>query len=110
MNVVHRSSRSMPADVANPDASAEKAYSRMPPAEPIGQIAAQQAEDAARDRRHVKQQSYPIIEVRSSRLNLGQIHEGRPHDERQHQQRIGVEGEAYGGYRADHPLDCGQLV
>jgi hypothetical protein len=79
-------------------------------AQAVGKISAQQAEDAARHRGDVEQQAHPVIEVRRARLHLGDLHQGRPHDQRQDQQGVGIEREADGGHGADDPLHWGEAV
>ena len=58
-----------------------------------------------RDRRHVQQRADPVVDRRGcSARTPQQLRQRRPHDERQHQQLVGVEREAERGDRADQPL------
>src|SRR5262249_29710848 len=56
------------------------------------------------DGRHVEQRSDPRVHRRMRRRHVEQIDERRPHDERQHQQHVRVEGEPDGSGDADGPL------
>ena len=62
-------------------------------AEAVGEVAAEQAEDASGDRR-VRRAADPVIDSGAPGGAAEQFGERRPHDQRQHQQLIGVEGEA----------------
>ena len=53
-------------------------------AETIGEITAEQTEDAARDGRHIEQNAEPSSELRRARLNAAEFEQGRPQDQRQH--------------------------
>ena len=75
-----------------------------PAAEEVGQIAADQPEYAAGHRRDPEEHADPVVERGRPGDGAGQLHEGRPRDERQHQNLVDVEREADGGNRADHPL------
>ena len=80
-----------------------------PPAEAVGQVAAEQAEDAAGERRHVEQQAHPGVERRACPARTpSSSTQRRPHDQRQHQQLVDVEREAERGDDADQPLGGGQ--
>ena len=72
--------------------------------EQVGEVAAEQAEDPACDRRHIKEDADPVVDGRVARWHAQQRLERRAHDERQHQQHVRVEGEADGGDDADQPL------
>ena len=76
-----------------------------PPAEAIGQPAAEQAEGGAEDRRHVEEPAHPDVHLRAARLHAEQLGERRRPDQRQHQQLVGVEQEPDGRHRADQPLE-----
>ena len=65
-----------------------------PAAEAIGEIAAEQPEDAAGKRRDVEQPPDPHLELRRARRGAGQLEQRRPDDQRQHQHLVDVEREA----------------
>ena len=79
-----------------------------PPAEQVGQIPAEQAEDAARHGGHVEDDAHPVVDEGAARRHVQQLDERRAHDERQHQQHVGVEREADGRDNRDQPLQRGQ--
>ena len=74
-------------------------------AEAVGQVAAEQAEDAAGERRDVEQPPDPHLELGRAGHGAGQLEQRRPHDQRQHQEFVDVEREADRGDGADQPLD-----
>ena len=76
--------------------------------EQIGEVTAQQAEDAAGHRGDVLQRPDPRIDLEAVRRHAEQIGERRPHDERQHQQFVAIEREAERRHAADDPLHRGQ--
>ena len=78
------------------------------PAEAIGEIAAEQPEGAADDRRHPEEHADPVVEVRRPGTSAGQLADGRADDERRHQHFVDVEREAERGDGADQPLLWGQ--
>ena len=87
-------------DGINQDAVGQHA----PPAEPIGEIPAEQAENASRKRRDVEQPAHPHLKLRRAGRRACQLQQRRPDDERQHQDFVDVEGESDGGDGADQPL------
>src|SRR5262249_37757857 len=72
--------------------------------EQVCEVAADQPEDAARDGGHVLKCPHPRIDGEAVGFRREQFGKRRPDDERQHEQRVGVEGKAEGGRRADRPL------
>jgi hypothetical protein len=72
-------------------------------AEPVGEVAAEEAEQAAAQGRHVEQQAHPAEKPRAAGLEAAQFQERGPRDQRQHQQFVDVECEADRGDRADEP-------
>ena len=111
MNVVQRSTSSHVRLVEKPAANADKRVEQDAPrqhaaaAEAIGEVAAEQAEDAAADRRHVEQQPDPVVDTRGCRARARRVRSAPADDQRQHQQLVGVEREADRGNDADEPLD-----
>ena len=110
MNTKHRSTSSISIDVGE---AREKRGERVdqdavgqhaPAAEPVGEIAAEQPEDAAGERRNVEQPADPHLKLRRSGRGARQLQQRGPHDERQHQDFVDVEREADGGDGADQPL------
>src|SRR4029450_8370179 len=79
-------------------------YEHAPSPEAIGEVAAEQAEGAAEDRRHPEEHPDPEIEIGHARLVAGELADGGPDDERGHQDFVDVEGEAESGNGADQPL------
>ena len=65
----------------------------------VGQIAAEQPEDPARDGGNVEQVADPLVDQRAAGGTWSSSDERRPHDERQHQQLVGVERESERGNR-----------
>ena len=110
MNVVHRRTSSIWIDVEKPARKADTAYSRMlqvstrAAAQQVGQVAAQQAKNAAGKRGNVKQPAHPFLKLRPSRLRAGQFGNRRRQDELGHQQLVDVEGKADGRQDDDQPL------
>ena len=88
-----------------------------PPAEPVGQVSTQQAEDTAGDRRHEKQNARPLVEGRAPgkekrhavRIDSAERRQCRLDDQRQHQQLVNIKGEAERGDGANEPLGRGEL-
>ena len=75
-----------------------------PSSEPVGEIAAQQAEDAPEDGRDEKQNPDPVRIFGRARADVDQVGERRTDDQRQHQQFVGVERKPDRGDDADQPL------
>src|SRR6185295_11679513 len=75
-----------------------------PPAEDVGEIPAEQAEDAARHGGHVEDDAHPIVDGGAVGRHVQQLDERRPHDERQHQQYVRIEREPDRGHDRDEPL------
>jgi hypothetical protein len=73
--------------------------------EDVGEVAAEQPEDAAGDGRPVEEVADPGVDGRVGRRDVQQLRQRGTHDERQHQQYVGVEREADGRGDADGPLD-----
>ena len=51
-----------------------------------------------------------MVVLGSPRFQVRQFSQRGAHNQRRYQQRIGIEGEADGGYDADHPLHRGEAV
>src|SRR6185436_8758072 len=83
-------------------------HQHAPAAEDVGQVAAEQAEGAAGERRHPEEPAPPRDELRTARRHAQQLQHRGPRDERQHQQLVDVEGETEGGDEADQPLGAGE--
>src|SRR5262249_1255880 len=65
------------------------------------------------ERRDVEQQTHPVIERRSTRGDLGHLHERGSNDERQNQDDVDVKGKPDRGNDTDEPLggsECHWLV
>ena len=77
-------------------------------AEQVGEVAAEEAEHAARDRGHIQQGADPFVDLQAVGGDAKQFRKRGPRDERQHQKLVGVEREAKGGDRANQPLQRGQ--
>ena len=78
------------------------------PAEAVGQVAADQPERAADQRRDPEEHADPEIEAGRARLGAGQLADRGSDDERRHEDFVDVEGEPEGGNGADQPLQGGQ--
>ena len=78
------------------------------PAEPVGQVAADQAECAADQRRDPEEHADPEIEAGRAGFLAGQLANRRSDHERRHQDFVDVERETEGGNRADQPLQRSQ--
>ena len=76
-----------------------------PAAKQIGQVAAEQPEDAAGEGRDIKQAAHPHLELRRPGRGSCELDQRRPDNQRQHQNLVDVEREADRGHRADQPLD-----
>ena len=114
MNVVHRSTSSMGADVAKPDPRADAAYSRMlhvslaATAEAVGEVGADQAEDAAADGGAAPGDvAGPLQDLggpgRRIDVLVEQFTQGRAGDEWHDQERVRVVREADDGDDQDEP-------
>jgi hypothetical protein len=75
------------------------------PTEAIGEVSAEQSEDAAADRGQIEHQVPPQAELGRAELVAAESHDGGRQDERQHEQLVGVEGEPERGQDDDHPFD-----
>ena len=78
-----------------------------PAPQQIDQITAQQAEDAARNRRNIKENSHPLIENRGPGVRRQHFGERGPHDQRENQKRVRIERKTDGGHRTDQPFGGG---
>jgi hypothetical protein len=76
----------------------------------VGEVSTDQSEDAACDGGHVLHRPDPRIDGKAIGFGAEEFRERWPHDERQHQQFVGVEGEAQGGDSADGPLQWRQRL
>jgi hypothetical protein len=79
-------------------------HEHAPPAEQIGEVTPEQPEDASSHGRHKLDVSDPFVDEGAVRRDAQQLGEPGPHDQRQHQQLVGVEEEADGGNDHDEPL------
>ena len=70
----------------------------------VRQIPAQKAQDATTDCWHIKHEVAPTSIFRTAKLQSSQLLERWAHDERQHEQHIGVKGEPDGSNDTDEPL------
>ena len=73
--------------------------------EAIGEVAANQPEDATGKGGDIEQASHPHLKLRGTWRGAGQFEQRRTYDQRQHQNFVDVEGEANRGDRADQPLN-----
>jgi hypothetical protein len=77
-----------------------------PSAQAVGEVAAEEAEDAPRHRRHVEHEVPPPGELGAAELHAAEVVEGAREDERQHQELVGVEREADRRDDGDEPFDA----
>ena len=75
--------------------------------EKINQIAAEKAEHASGRRGNEKQQAHPKIERRSTGLQVAQICEQRPHDQRHHQKFVEIKQETEGMRQRRQAIESG---
>ena len=53
----------------------------------------------------IQEQGHPVVEHGRTRLQTPERNKGGPHNERQDQNFVEIEGEAERGHSADEPLD-----
>ena len=75
-----------------------------PPAEHVGEVAAEQSEDPARHCGQIEENARPVVDQRTGGRDVQQFAERRPHDERQHQQFVRIERESDRRDDDDQPL------